>query len=98
MIKEYNGNNLIKNGILYFYSSWVSTCNIPKSNLSYLENKYKNIDMMKINTTKFHDVKKIYNIKIIPSFIIIKDTELVSQLDGISNKITLDKWILNNIN
>jgi hypothetical protein len=53
---------------------------------------------MKVNTTKYYNLKKIYNIKIIPSFLIIKDSKLISKLDGMSNKILLDKWILEYFN
>lgn len=98
MIIEYNGNNFIETGILYFYSSWVSSCNIQKENFEFIKDKYKNINILKINTTKYYMLKKDYNIKVIPSFVILKNKEIISKIDGMSNKITINKWINNYFN
>lgn len=98
MVIEYNGKNFIETGILYFYSSWVSSCNIQKDNFEFIKVKYKEINILKINTTKFYKIKKDYEIKVIPSFVIIKNNEIISKLDGMSNKITLNKWIMKYMN
>ena len=98
MLSEYNGNNLIENGILYFYSSWVSSCNVPKDNLNFINNNLKNVDIQKINTTKYYNIKKNFEIKTIPSFALIKNNKIIAKLDGMSNKITLNKWIVEHLN
>lgn len=98
MLIEYNGTNLIQNGILYFYSSWISECNIPRDNINNLITKHKNINILKINTTKYYKMKSNYNIKTIPSFVLIENSKEISRIDGMSNKITLNQWILENIN
>jgi thioredoxin-like negative regulator of GroEL len=95
LLIEYNGNNFISSGVLYFYSSWSSECNISKDNLNKLLTK--NINILKINTTKHYKIKLDYKIKTIPSFILINDKKEVSRIDGMINKIKFDKWILDNL-
>lgn len=96
MISEYNGNNLISNGLLFFYSSWISDCNLTKDYLNNLTKKYNNLVILKINTTKYYNLKQLYKINAIPSFIYIKDNQIISQLIGFNNQINLDKWISKN--
>lgn len=96
MILEYKGTNLINDGILYFYSSWINDCSISKNSLNEINSKFKNINIQKINVTKYYKLKKDYNIKIIPSFLYIKNDKVISKIDGMSNTISLNKWIVDN--
>jgi hypothetical protein len=96
LILEYNGSNLISNGILYFYSAWLSDCSVAKNNIIDISIIHKDITIQKINVTKYYKLKKYYNVKVIPSLILINNDKLMSKLDGISNKLTINNWIKEN--
>jgi thiol-disulfide isomerase/thioredoxin len=96
VIKEYNGTNLIKDGLLYFYSSWISSCNMYNELVSNIDKKFKDLSIMKINTTKHYELKEKFKITKIPSFIMIKDDEIISRKDGNTNQYTIINWINEN--
>ena len=96
MIKEYNGSNIIENGLLYFYSSWISSCNMYNELNERISNKFTDLDIMRINTTKYYSMKEQYNIKKIPSYVLIKNNANIAKLDGMTNQYSLINWINEN--
>lgn len=93
MIIEYKESfDLNELGIYYFYASWNNSCNISKELIEKLSNEIKNINIIKINTTKYPYLKKKYSINRIPSYAIIKNCSLVSKIDGGINSYSLLKW------
>lgn len=97
MIKEFDGSNEIKTGLLYFYSNYSTRCNIFLDAINKTFNKLS-YDVLKINTTKFREIKRKYSINKIPSFVIINDSNVISKLSGVVDSYTLDKWVNNNLN
>lgn len=90
MIYEFNGN--IVDGLYYFYASWNSKCNASMNRLERISNKF-NITIIKVNTTKYPNMKKNFNIVRIPSYLYIKDNIVMSKMEGNIDYISLFKWI-----
>ncbi|MBO5712050.1 MAG: thioredoxin family protein [Acholeplasmatales bacterium] len=96
MINEYNGSNLIDNGLIYFYSSWISTCNMYNDLINIIDKKFRNLSIMKVNTTKHYDMKEEFEVKKIPSFVLVKNNEIISRIDGTTSQYTMINWINDN--
>ena len=95
MIYEYNGSNIV-DGLYYFYASWNSNCNTLKERINRIDRNY-NINIYKVNTTKFNNIKKSYNVTKIPSYLLIKDNNVVSSINGNVDYYTLSKWLKDNL-
>lgn len=97
MIIDYNPNFKIKGDLLlYFYASWSSKCNMYLEALSKISNEYDDFSVVKINTTKYPNLKTIYNINKIPSYILISNDNVVGRLDGYIDSHSLLRWIRKN--
>ena len=64
--------------------------------LSRISNEYENFTVLKINTTKYPNLKTIYNINKIPSYILITNDEIVGKIDGYVDSFSLLRWIRKN--
>jgi len=94
LIIDYNPSYKIKgNLLLYFYASWSSKCNMYLEALSKLANEFEDFNVVKINTTKYPTLKANYNIKKIPSYILIINDNIVGRLDGYVDSYSLHRWV-----
>lgn len=94
MIIEYDVNTVFRGyNILFFYSSWSSTCTVNENILNDLNKKYKDIGIIKINTTKFYDLKKRYDINRIPSYLLVSNGKEISRYSGGINLKFLEEWL-----
>lgn len=92
MILEYNGKNFIESGLLYFYSNYSSKCNIFLDAINRIFSKTQ-CDVLKINITKFPELKRRYSVTKLPEFIIIKDSNVISKISGVIDSYSLEKWV-----
>lgn len=97
MIYEYNGSN-VTDGLYYFYASWNSNCNTIKNRINRIDKEYNNLTIYRVNTTKYIKLKNDMNINKIPSFIFIKNNEIVSRISGNVDYYTLSNWLKENLN
>lgn len=66
-MQEYNDSVVIKGvNVLFFYSSWSKSCQINEEIISKLS---KNFHIIKINTTKYYNMKTKFKINKIPTYI-----------------------------
>lgn len=96
MILQYDGGNINPDFLAFFYASWSSNCNLHLDALKKLENTYKDLLILKINVTKFYNLKTNYKINRIPTFIIFKNSEIKARLDGYINQYSLLEWVKKN--
>ena len=92
MIYEYNGTNLA-DGLYYFYASWNSKCNMLAERIQRLNMEFKNLTIYKVNTTKYTNLKHDLKINKMPSYLLIKNQEIVGRKDGNFDYYTLKKWL-----
>lgn len=95
-IYEYNGSSII-DGLYYFYASWNSNCNTLKDRINKIDKSF-NINIVKINITKYNEIKRLYNVTKIPTYLLIKNNEVLSGINGNVDYNTLNKWLKENIN
>ena len=94
MIKEYNGE-VIDDGfiLLFFYASYSSNCNTSLANLDYLAHSFTDMDIIKINITKYINLKTKYKIKVIPTYLLLNKNNIISKCEGAQNRIALTGWV-----
>lgn len=95
MIIEYNGKEIESDSLLYFYASWSSKCNIHLDALKKIDKNSNNLSIVKINVTKYPTLKERYIVKKIPTFIILKNNNIISRLDGYTDQYSLARWVSN---
>lgn len=92
MIYEFNGN--LVDGLYYFYASWNSKCNSSHDRLERISKKH-NLNVIRVNSTKYPGLKKNFNVSRIPTYLFIKDGNVIKKLEGNIDYISLSKWIEN---
>lgn len=91
MVNEFNGN--IIDGVYFFYSGWAGKCNYINDRINRISKKYPNINVIKVNTTKYMGLKKQFLIQRIPTFIYIKNYKEIKRIEGNVDYITLNNWL-----
>lgn len=92
MIYEFNGN--LVDGLYYFYASWNSKCNHSMERLEKISRKY-DMNIIKINTTKYPGLKTNFNVSKIPTYLYVVDGKVIKRIEGNVDYISLSKWIEN---
>lgn len=97
MIYEYNGSNLT-DGLYYFYASWNSRCNVLADRIQKLNLDFNGLTIYKVNTTKYANLKKELQVNKIPSYLLIKDQQVIGRKDGNFDYYTLKNWLKERMN
>ncbi len=64
--------------------------------VNVIEKKYKDLAIIRINTTKYYEMKEQFKINKIPSFVLLKDDNVVSKYDGMTSQYSMINWIKEN--
>lgn len=92
MVYEYNGSNLA-DGLYYFYAAWNSRCNMLAERIQRISLDFKELPIYKVNTTKYANLKRELQVNKIPSYLLIKNQQIVGRKDGNFDYYTLKKWL-----
>ena len=96
MIIDYNGGKINNNALLFFYASWSSNCNLHLDALKRINKEYNDLIILRINTSKYVNLKKEFNINKIPTFILYIEDEIKARIDGYKDQYSLINWIKKN--
>lgn len=72
---------------LVFIAPWMPTYKRYNNLISLLENRYKNIKFIGINTDKMTNLCKRFNVTAIPEILIFKDSSEIYRITGIPSLI-----------
>ncbi|MDE5566016.1 MAG: thioredoxin family protein [Anaeroplasmataceae bacterium] len=92
LVYEYNGLEL-QDGLYFFYASWNSACNVLKERISRINNEFPQINIYRVNTTKYSNLKQQLKVNRIPSYLWIKNQVIEGRRDGNVDYFTLKKWL-----
>ena len=92
MVYEYSGGNLA-DGLYYFYAAWNSKCNVLADRITRINLEFPSINIYKVNTTRYPNIKKELNVSKIPSYLLVSSKEVTSRKDGNIDYLTLKKWL-----
>lgn len=79
---------LEKKGVVFvdFYADWCGPCKMTGPILEQLAGERKDITFMKVNVDENNDLASQYSVFSIPTFVIFKDGQVVSQFSGAMGK------------
>lgn len=94
-IDEYN--SLIENSkpvIIDFYAEWCPPCKVQIPILEKIDKNYsKEITIAKVNVEEQRELAKEYNVRSIPTIVLLKDKQVVHQKAGLHSEVDLMKLI-----
>ena len=77
------------NGLLYFSAPWCAPCKIMSPIVDELSNELENVKVAKVNVDEAPEISGKLNIRSIPTFIVMKDGEIVDRKTGSMSKSKL---------
>jgi len=85
---SFKADVLDKKGIVFvdFYADWCGPCKMTGPILEQLADEHKEITFYKVNVDENNDLASQYSVFSIPTFVIFKDGQVVSQFSGAMGK------------
>ncbi len=81
--------------IVDFFAEWCGPCMMLGPILEDLENKNKNIKIIKVNTDEHEEEARKFGIMSIPTLILFKDKKEIDKRIGFQPLDELEEWIQN---
>ncbi len=91
MVYEYSGGKL-QDGLYFFYAAWNSNCNVLLERITKLNQQF-NVNIYRVNTTRFSQLKQQLGVNRIPSYLWIVNEKVESRKEGNIDFFTLKKWL-----
>ena len=88
VIDESNFINEVKDGLVLvdFYAEWCGPCKMFSPLLEEINNEEGNIKIVKINVDNSKFLTSYFNIKSIPTLVLLKDGQFIHRLTGFKPK------------
>lgn len=85
---DFQSNVLSAKGVVFvdFYAEWCGPCKLTEPIIHEMAEVQKNVTFYKINVDENADLASQYSVFSIPTFIIFKDGEIVSQFSGAQSR------------
>lgn len=96
--KKEDFDQYVKEGVALvdFFAIWCGPCQAMKPVFDSVSIQENEVKFISIDVDKFADIAAKYQVMSIPTFVIIKDGELVSQKSGAMSEDELKAWIEKN--
>ena len=81
--------------VIDFWAPWCKTCPAVHKVIDELKDKYRDVEFKKVNIEKVGDmdIARSYNIKSLPTILILKDGRPLWQRVGVVSRETLEHFI-----
>jgi len=97
-LKTENFHEEIREGLILvdFYASWCGPCKMMHPVIEKIENKYKDIKVIKVDVDQHEDLAREYGVMSIPTLCFMKDGKIIEKNIGFTPEEELERWIQNN--
>lgn len=97
-VNESNFDEVVGQGyvLVDFYATWCGPCKMMHPVLESIANARDNIQIAKVDVDQQEDLAKKYGVMSIPTLILFKDGQVVSQKIGFIAEPLLIEWINEN--
>jgi len=94
-----NFNNLINENLVLvdFHATWCGPCKMLTPIIEELANERSSVEFVKADVDELRDIARQYGIMSVPTLILFKNGNIVSQKSGFMPKEILSDWINENI-
>lgn len=94
-----NFNNLINENLVLvdFHATWCGHCKMLTPIIEELANERSSVEFVKADVDELRDIARQYGIMSVPTLILFKNGNIVSQKSGFMPKEILSDWINENI-
>lgn len=92
-------NSLINENLVLvdFHATWCGPCKMLTPIIEELANERSSVDFVKADVDELRDIARQYGIMSVPTLILFKNGNIVSQKSGFMPKEILSDWINENI-
>lgn len=94
-----NFNSLINENLVLvdFHATWCGPCKMLTPIIEELANERSSVEFVKADVDELRDIARQYGIMSVPTLILFKNGNIVSQKSGFMPKEILSDWINENI-
>ncbi|MFA4930441.1 MAG: thioredoxin [Patescibacteria group bacterium] len=91
-------DSTIKTGttLVDFYAQWCGPCQAMKPVVDRVSEEIDGVKFLSVDVDKFSDIAQTYQVMSIPTFVIIKDSEVKSVKNGAMSESDFKTWVEKN--
>ncbi len=87
--------SLTQNGVTLvdFFATWCGPCRMLSPELEKLAEKRTDINVIKVDVDEFGELAALYNVRVVPTLVLLKDGANISVSSGFKPLASLEKFV-----
>lgn len=87
--------SLTQNGVALvdFFATWCGPCRMLSPELEKLAEKRTDINVIKVDVDEFGELAALYNVRVVPTLVLLKDGANISVSSGFKPLASLEKFV-----
>ncbi len=75
--------------LIDFYATWCGPCKMVAPIVDEIGKEFPDVKILKVNVDEETEIAANYGVQVIPTFVVVKDGEVLDHLAGLVNKTTI---------